>query len=321
MDSLLDQITSKKNKLDQHRPLPRALERALDKWFRVGITYTSNALEGNTLSWLETALVVERNIKVEEKNHLQVSSHVEAIDYVLTLARKSRQITKYDLCKIHHLVIPNPIAGWFLSMRANDLIIDFIGWLQAANHDHPVHVAAEAHYRLLSINPFEDGSGRTARLLMNLLLLQAGYPPALIRPQDRLAYLGALERGQTTGATDDYYQLIYQAVDRSLDIYLRAVVGEPPGPTLPVQPTFVSRQALAKLSGMPTTTIVFYADVGLLPFTQAGTRLGRWYERRSALARLEAIRLLQDQGMTIKEIKRRLDDIRDESPFTDEGEA
>ena len=79
-------------------------------------------------------------------------------------------------------------------VKKPDLMDDFEAWLTGRNDLHSVAFAGEAHYRLVSIHPFVDGNGRTARLLMNLLLIMAGYPPAIIRKRDRLAYIGALEQ-------------------------------------------------------------------------------------------------------------------------------
>lgn len=95
--------------------------------------------------------------------------------------------------------------------------------LQCDNSDHPIKIATDAHFKLVSIHPFVDGNGRTARLLMNLLLMQAGYPPAIVRKEDRNAYITSLEKGQTKDDLTDYYDLMLEATDRSLDIYLEAV--------------------------------------------------------------------------------------------------
>jgi len=100
---------------------------------------------------------------------------------------------------------------------------DFVDWLRGENDDHPVKIAADAHFKLVSIHPFVDDNGRTARLLMNLLLMQEGYPPALIRKEDRQAYIGAIEKGQMEDDLEDFYSVIFDAVDRSLNIYLEAV--------------------------------------------------------------------------------------------------
>lgn len=111
--------------------------------------------------------------------------------------------------------MPNP-------RKVPDLMEKFSGWLSSVDKLHPVALAAQAHYRLVSIHPFLDGNGRSARLLMNLILMRYGYPPAIIRKRDRLAYINSLEQAQLGGSDDDYQQLIIEAVDRSLEIYLDA---------------------------------------------------------------------------------------------------
>jgi Fic family protein len=245
VDNMLNRLTAKKQQLDRYRPMPPALVRNLDDWFTVELTYTSNAIEGNTLTRQETALVVEKGITVGGKTlkeHLEASNHVEALKYVNSLVAKNRQeVTEDDVLQIHRLIlqrIDDSNAGFYRSVpvriagasvvlpnprKVPDLMTEFMTWLGSNLVEHPVQVAAQAHYRLVSIHPFVDGNGRTARLLMNLLLMQTGYPPAIIRPEDRQTYLSALEKGQTTDSTDDYYQLIYEATERSLDIYLEAL--------------------------------------------------------------------------------------------------
>ncbi|MGH7882658.1 MAG: Fic family protein [Candidatus Dormibacteraceae bacterium] len=244
MKSKLTRITKKKNQLDQHQPLPPELTHNLDEWFRVELTYASNALEGNTLSRQETAMVVEKGITVGGKTlqeHLEATNHAKAFDYISELAASPHQpISEDNLLQIHRLIlqgIDDRNAGRYRNvavriagaavvlpnyLKVPDLMTEFIIWLQQANHSHSVDIAAEAHYRLVSIHPFVDGNGRTARLLMNLLLLQAGYPIAVIRPEDRQEYINALEHGQTTGDAAAYTDVIYDAVERSLDIYLDA---------------------------------------------------------------------------------------------------
>jgi Fic family protein len=103
---------------------------------------------------------------------------------------------------------------------------DFMEGLRNPRKNHPVTSAADAHFKMVSIHPFVDGNGRSARLLMNMLLIQAGYPPAIIRKEDRGKYLNALEKGQTRGALKDFHDMMYDAVDRSLDIYLETAKGE-----------------------------------------------------------------------------------------------
>ncbi len=85
---------------------------------------------------------------------------------------------------------------------------------------HPVKLAALFHFKYVYIHPFLDGNGRSARLLMNLILLRNGYPLTIIRNSDRVDYMSALEKASTTGNTDDFVEFIAKAVDRSFDTYL-----------------------------------------------------------------------------------------------------
>lgn len=235
-------ITQKKDKLDALRPLPVSFVKNLDEWFRVELTYTSNAIEGNTLTRQETALVVEKGITVGGKSlkeHLEAINHAKAFEFIQTLLDKNPQkISEKDILKIHSIILNDiddenagryrtisvRIAGSQVVMpnsaKVPQLIKKFFQWLLQSYPEHPVQIAADAHFKLVSIHPFVDGNGRTARLLMNLILMQSGYPPAVIRVEDRLEYIKSIEKGQLTGNLEDYYQIIYKAVNRSLDIYL-----------------------------------------------------------------------------------------------------
>ncbi len=243
-----DMLTEKKQQLDAFRPLPPALVRNLDDWFRVELTYTSNALEGNTLTRLETAMVVEKGITVGGKTlheHLEATNHARALDFVHKLvAQQPSAITRQDILAVHEIIlksiddenagryrtVPVRITGAAVILpnprKVPDLMDEFHAWLTSAPALHPVAFAAQAHYRLVTIHPFVDGNGRTARLLMNLLLLMQGYPPAIIRPRDRMAYISALESAQLGGSQQPYEDIIAAAAERSLDIYLQAARGE-----------------------------------------------------------------------------------------------
>ncbi|ABS76904.2 Fic family protein [Coxiella burnetii] len=238
-----EELTRKKKALDQFRPLPDALVRNLDDWFRVELTYTSNAIEGNTLTRQETALVVEKGLTVGGKTlkeHLEAANHAHALDWVKTQANRSPQdLNEQDIFTIHHIIlkgIDDENAGRYRNvsvriagsrvvlpnpMKVPDLMTNFIRFLKQPSALHPVEFAAEAHYRLVTIHPFVDGNGRTARLLMNIILLMSGYPTAIIRKRDRLAYINALEKAQLGGPKTNYFNFA-RAVDRSLDIYLKA---------------------------------------------------------------------------------------------------
>ncbi len=241
-------LTEKKKRLDAHRPLPEALIRRLDSWFRVELTYTSNALEGNTLTRQETALVLEKGLAVGGKSireHLEATNHACALDWVAEqVGRGLEELGEKEILHLHGLVlkgiddthagcyraIPVRIAGSTVVLpnprKVPELMGEFAEWLRSDPNCHPVEVAAEAHLKLVSIHPFVDGNGRTARLLMNMILLMKGYPLAIIGQSQRLAYLNSLEKAQLGGSKDDYLQLIGQAALASLDIYLEALGGQ-----------------------------------------------------------------------------------------------
>ena len=226
MDDLLKQLTEKKQKLDSFRPLPSALVTNLEDWFKIELTYTSNAIEGNTLTRKETALVVEKGLTVRGKTlteHLEAINHAQAIDFIKALVKaKRKKISERVVLDIHALIlkkIDDDDAGRYRSVavriqgadivlpnpiKVPELMSEFFRWLHGANTDHCVKIAADAHFKLVSIHPFADGNGRTARIFMNLLLMQNGYPPALIRNNDRDFYIDSVEKGQLSGSLDNY---------------------------------------------------------------------------------------------------------------------
>ncbi|TSC93887.1 MAG: Uncharacterized protein CEN87_716 [Parcubacteria group bacterium Licking1014_1] len=251
MENKLQKLAEKKTRLDKYRPFPPELLKNLDEWFKVELTYTSNAIEGNTLSRQETALVVEKGITIDGKSiteHLEAINHALAIDFIKNLATSKRtDFKEQDLLNLHQIIlqkIDDTNAGKYRSvsvriagsnvvlpnaLKVPELMAEFIDWLRrSSSNEYFVKIAADAHFKLVSIHPFIDGNGRAARLLMNLLLIQEGYPPALIRKEDRRIYINSVEKGQLQNELDDFYDIIYEAVDRSLDIYLDAAEGKNP---------------------------------------------------------------------------------------------
>ncbi|MEO1592900.1 MAG: Fic family protein [Cyanobacteria bacterium J06632_22] len=214
----LAQVDQLKTWLDSFRPLAPAVVAELKQRYDVRFTYSSNAMEGNTLTQSETELVLSKGITVGGKTlaeHLEVVGHKEAIDYIEALAQTETPIGEWEIRQIHSLIVrklsPSE-AGQYrqLDVKAagtghvypahyllSDLMNEFVHWLTtAASTLHPVVYATEAHYRFVSIHPFRDGNGRTGRLLMNLLLLRAGFPIVVISNQQRQAYIEALVQAQ-----------------------------------------------------------------------------------------------------------------------------
>ncbi len=216
----------------------------LDHAHRIEITYTSNALEGNTLSAGETALVIEKGITIGGKplkDHLEAIDHNEALSWIFELARQTENpITQIDVRNLHKLVMAQSkpeIAGRYAD-RARyvntdqgehifpppsaimSLMDEFVLWLQ--NNPNTANIAFEAHRKLVAIHPFNDCNGRTARLLMNLILLRGGYKAIAIRPSDRPTYILALETGHSSNDYEMFNTLLYQILDNTLDLYITA---------------------------------------------------------------------------------------------------
>ncbi len=238
-------LSEKKQKWDARKPIPFELARNLDDWFKIELTYTSNALEGNTLTRQETALVVEKGLTVNGKSlkeHLEAVNHARALDFLKPFILKKHDILSetllLDLRKIILSHIDDAYAGRYrtVSVRiAGSTVVmlnpvkvpllmkEFFEWFHSSTTDPITKIAADAHYKLVSIHPFIDGNGRTARLIMNVIVTRGGYPPIIIRNEDRKRYLNALEQAQLGGSLDDYYDLIIESTHHSLDIYLDAL--------------------------------------------------------------------------------------------------
>jgi Fic family protein len=244
-----DIVAAKKQRLDQLRPLSAEALSNLQHYYDIEITYTSNAIEGNTLSAVETTLVIEQGVTIGGKplkDHLEALDHYDAIRYVRELARAESPLTESHVRDIHRLVVQRSrpdIAGRYADLaryvrtetgrfefpspaEIPALMGDFAKWLGATT-DTP-DTAFTAHRRLVEIHPFNDGNGRPARLLMNLILIRAGYPPIAVRPEDRPAYILALQQSQAGGGSEMFDTLLYMRLDATLGEYLEALQPSPP---------------------------------------------------------------------------------------------
>ncbi|MGB6229118.1 MAG: Fic family protein [Litorimonas sp.] len=325
-----DALTQKKEQLDAYRPLPPALVQNLDEWFRVELTYTSNAIEGNTLTRRETALVVEKGLTVGGKSlteHLEATNHAAALDWVRQqVSRAPDEVTVNDILHLHTVIlkgiddanagiirsVPVRISGSRAVMpnprKVPDLMDAFAAWLQSASDLHPAEFAAMAHYELVSIHPFVDGNGRTARLLMNMILMMQGYPPAIIRKRDRLAYITALETAQTGGSLERYLKIIAKAVERSLDIYLKAMTDDGDAADQASEPdddTLLKIGELAKAAGEANSTIRHWISSGLIEVADT-TESGYQLFSPDMIKRAETIQSLKAERYTLAEIREKL---------------
>lgn len=217
----------------------------LERAQRIDITFTSNALEGNTLTAGETALVLEKGLTIGGKplkDHLEATDHAHALDWIHEISARqgSTPVRENDIRAMHALIVARShpeIAGQYADkarfvnssggvhafpapLEIPALMRAFVEWLQSSR-DEP-EIAFEAHRRLVAIHPFNDGNGRTARLLMNLVLLRGGYPAIAIRPEDRPAYIAALENIDTPQGMAAFDELMFRRLHRTLDLYLNA---------------------------------------------------------------------------------------------------
>lgn len=253
MEQLRQDIASKKAELDRLHGRALGGLTNLEHSYDLELTYTSNAIEGNTLTAVETTLVIEQGITVAGKplrDHLEAIDHYQAIRYVREIARRSVALTEMDVRTLHRLVVlrSHPeLAGryadqgrYVLTERGRHALPapaevpasmgDFAAWLAQAA-DTP-ETAFAAHRRLVDIHPFNDGNGRTARLLMNLILIRGGCPPVVVRPQDRPAYIHALQEASGSG-TAAFDRLLYERLDATLDEFLCALRQALPAPPNP----------------------------------------------------------------------------------------
>ncbi|RXZ80931.1 Fic family protein [Paenibacillaceae bacterium] len=226
----IDQL---KKELDELRPLPAAAVKNLEEVYQVEWTYNSNAIEGNTLTLLETKLVLEEGLTIGGKKlreHFEIVNHSEAIYYVQDIVNRNIALTEYVIKSIHHLVLKNiddENAGRY---RLINVLAEKMEQLMQWYNDnaeivHPVELAAEFHFRYVHIHPFSDGNGRTARLLMNLILMKNGFPPAIVKAAnaDRLKYYETLEAASIDSDKKPFIQFIAGCVEESLQRYIGAV--------------------------------------------------------------------------------------------------
>ena len=243
IEHLIAGIAAKKAELDRLRAgMPRGTSN-FDHAHDLELTYTSNAIEGNTLTAAETTTVIEHGITVGGKplkDHLEAIDHFEAIGYVRKIARQKPPLTELDIRNLHRLVMLRSgpdIAGRYADQgryvltdagrhalpspaEVPALMHDFVQWL-AIEAASPA-TAFTAHRHLVDIHPFNDGNGRTARLLMNLVLLRGAYPPVSVRPRDRAAYIDALQQAQAGRGATAFDFMLHERLNSTLAEYLLA---------------------------------------------------------------------------------------------------
>jgi len=273
---LLNRIDEAKSLIDKYRPLSKSIVSRLHEEMLVEWTYNSNGIEGNTLTLRETRLVLLEGITVRNKSlteYLETINHRDAIEFVEELAKSKHKISERNIREIHSLVlkeIDTEYAGKYRDMNVRIAgsthhppesikVKELMGKFSKTtlnSKEHPIVQAAIAHYKLVSIHPFVDGNGRTARLLMNLILIKNGYFPAVILKNDRLKYYDVLEKAHK-GKVDDFIFFVARSLERSIYLYFEAIPK--------IQDSLITLKQASEISNYSTDYLNIMARRGTIP--------------------------------------------------------
>ncbi len=242
--STFERLYDKMTVLKQSRPLPSIALSKIKEQLSIEWTYNSNSIEGNTLTLRETQMVLQEGITVKGKSlreHFEAKNHEKAINYLFSIVKEDYELRSIDILSIHGLIlnlIEEDFAGRirnggvritganFIPPNANkvsDLLDELIDFVNTNHLDlNDIELATIFHHKLAWIHPFFDGNGRTVRLVMNLLLMRKGFPPAIILNTDRKKYYEALNLANN-GNYQKLMLLMCQALERTLNIYLSSL--------------------------------------------------------------------------------------------------
>lgn len=296
---LFFRIDQKLIKLQALRPLPKTAVKKLREKFQIEMAYNSNAIEGNSLTLKETFWVISEGITVKNKSlkdHLEAKDHYEALEYLYEIVQPQKQLTISEklIRDLHRLVMKKTDEDWAGRYRQSNVFItgtdhtppdastvppamsQFINFFDKSRKKlHPIELAARLHHQLVFIHPFLDGNGRTARLLMNVILMKKGYPLSIILKNDRKKYYQVLQQADKK----NYLPLIRftaRSAERSLDIYLKTLA-----PTFKTREKFYSLTEIAKKISFSAKYLNLLASQG---------KLEAHKEKRNWLTSLEAIK-------------------------------
>lgn len=238
-------IDEYKSKIDKFSPLSKNILEQIKSYFKISFTYTSNSLEGNSLTLNETKIIIEDGITIGGKplrEHFEVVGNSKAYDLLFEISNDNFAISEDTVLELHKMLytpIDEKQAGKYRDCNVlitgseyelpkynlvPKLMKKFIADIEQKQKTmHPVEFSAWLHERIVSIHPFVDGNGRTARLLMNLALLNAGYNIVTIPPIVRNDYIAGLQDAQLKNDLKPFTNFISEMVLESQKEYLRII--------------------------------------------------------------------------------------------------
>ncbi|MGH1337746.1 MAG: Fic family protein [Aureispira sp.] len=264
MKDLLATIEQLKATIDEFRPLDKDTLGRIEQKFRLDWNYHSNAIEGNSLNFGETKSFLLHGITAAGKtlkDHLDLRGHNEAIVALEDIIKEERPITENFIRELHKIILVedsyNPAETsdgrptrkkvqvgqykssnnytttatgetlYFASVEETPAkMYDLIQWLRSKKEEeNPVVLAALFHYKFIKIHPFDDGNGRLARILMNFILMRAGFPPVVIKTKEKEAYFRALQQADG-GDVNAFVKYVGEQLVDSLELYLKGAKGE-----------------------------------------------------------------------------------------------
>jgi Fic family protein len=293
-------IDDKLKLLNSFRPIPALAVQKLKEQFEIEMTYNSNAIEGNSLTLKETYLVINEGLTIKGKplkDHLEAKNHQEALEYLYDLIEKDKKNTFSEnlIRSLNQIVQQNIDKEWAGRYRNSGVIIggadhkppealeiprlmlNLIAWVgDNKKKMHPVELASILHHKLVYIHPFFDGNGRTSRLVMNIILMQSGFPLVIVLKNDRKRYYQTLSEADK-GEYANFVNFIARAVERTLDIYLKILMPSKKG-----KEKYISLADLAKESKFTEKYLNKLARSGKLEAHKEGRN---WLTSKDALKR------------------------------------
>ena len=261
---IIKDVDALKKQVDALRPLPADVEGKVMQKLRLDWNYHSNAIEGNRLNYGETVAFLMEGITAKGKplkDHLDIRGHNDAINFLLEIVKDTRPITEADIRALHEMILVEPYDSpaktaeglpttkrialgeyktspnhvktssgeihYYASPEETPVKMhELMDWYEeVGRYDiSPIIIAALFHHKFVEIHPFDDGNGRLSRILMNLILMQSGYPPVVVKTDDRKNYYSLLSRADV-GDTWTFVEYVAELMQSSLQLYLKAARG------------------------------------------------------------------------------------------------